>query len=156
MLFNDRVIFVGKDCFYLRIDDKIGIKVFYSFTDSAIRENKFVTSSFWLNNKMYGCGYCKKALEIEAVSLDTNKVKGEALGIIVEHVNVPMGAWVKRYLGYKYRFESYKHKENTIEGYERFVNSVLVSPESSRLAFANVGFDTIDKRWYVLDGNINE
>jgi len=148
LLFGDKVIYVGKDCFYFKLSDEKGIKVYYSIIEGKARSLDFVEKSYEKQNRLYDDGYSKKAFKILPILLISYNIKCH--GILMGNVQVPTRAWIEYYLGYPYRFTNVNG--NSINGYKDFIKGTK-GLASSKLG--DVGYCTKDKRWYVLDCNIN-
>jgi len=156
MLLDDRLIFIGKDCFYMRLGDNLGIKVFYSIYKKIPKKLDFVQQSIKMSRELFERCLMKESYLLENIELKIDKINCSCWGFRTSHVFVPMEAWVRHYLGYPYKWKAHNHPDHSIEGFKKFANSTKLPSNTSRMCLENVGFDTIDNRWYILDGNINE
>jgi len=156
--YGGRPVYYGKDCFYYQLDKNVGIKVFYSFVHKNFRTKDFVEKSCINSKRLYSVGLMKKVYDVETVELKINKIDGVAYAFKLEHVKVPEPATLRNKLGYPYDWNACSHPEHTAEGckkyFEKLTKYIRAGGTVTGTGLQNVGFDIKEKKWFVLDGNI--
>jgi hypothetical protein len=158
--FDKKLVPKGMTALYWQLNEKKGIKIFYSLNRLTCGTLKTVKYVFKKQQKIFKMGICPKPYKIKKVNLklviDGKKIKETAYGIVMENIPVPP-TWEQYAQGKPYKWGNFKHPDHTPEAYLRFVKRIKKRLKSSGIKIygsfklGDCMWSTKKKRWYLVD-----
>lgn len=157
----------GQTAFYYNYKPGLGVKVFFRVDDQeklhAFRKGAML-QEYHNRTRLYKAGVAPKPYGIKWVKLNVRLGKdhfvGGAWAIKTQHIQAPQQAWEDYARGIPYDFKSFDHPLHSPEGYKAFCKEVLhalkktgtvICKGKPSLKLGDVMFDTLTKRWYLVD-----
>lgn len=168
----------GMTSFYIHNKKETGVKVFYSFHHNRLCRRKMVRNQFKKHHKLYKLGIACKPYKLVEVKLDFDRydksqkfdrhVKKKAIGIKVQHIFYPEGAWAEYARGKLYDFKALDQKEHPLHnpaGYLAFCKKMKKILKKNKIGvcgnfpfdehenpkLGDIVYDTKKKRWFLVD-----
>lgn len=151
----------GSTGFYYQINDKKGVKVLYSLSWYMPIKAALVKKEYRILKKLAKTGICPQVHGIEKISLHCKwqgkRVRGKALGIVVDHICYPYDAWKAYAQGYPYDWGAVREENHNPEGFLRArkvfrarMRDLMIDSDSS-MKLGDILYCTRRKQWFLCD-----
>jgi FkbM family methyltransferase len=159
MLLDGHPFFFGNECFYHKINEDRGIKVYYSFVNGMVLKKRFIEK---IRERMLALkDYCVGVGEIVPVEIDlTNagtRIVRSAWGLEVQNIACPKDAWIRYCRGEPYDWNVVAHPDHNPDGFKRFVRALQHHVlDAKNTTLGSIMWGTRVNRWFLIDGALTE
>lgn len=159
--FDDKLIPKGANAFFYPLDDKLGIKVYYSFGWFGCAKKKFVEAEYRNMKKLHKLDLAPQVEEIINVRINITymdkRINAKPLAVVTERVKYPEAIWANYAKGYPYDWDYITEDWHSAKGFLEFREDAKRKIKKAGVKFlgslklGDIMPDINKRRWYVVD-----